>query len=201
MKKNVFGFLALIVTLWSCRGLINRHFEGNGRIVHFFTGNPIKSSIHFRGDDPTTAKNLTKIISDIDTDENGYFEFKFLTNTYPSKSYITYDNQSEYFPKEIKSKIKNEYGNIYIGNQKFICKIGLIPISGSQIFFKNPVQTFSQGVNAQTRQSLTYTKQIYEEKNHSYHIEYYTIKNNIRKDSTIILPIISADTLLATIYY
>ena len=198
--------------LWFCQKKLFGHVEVKGRLLHFFTNQPLQKSVELRGDDATSSKNSTENSISLckgQSNEDGTFDIR----SKPSRRdryYLYIDGKSWNEKKtseiDVTANKTNDLGDIFIGTQTFYCRITIHGTSDSSITFYPTIYNgqffaFNSGTSTQFLQSVTYYKDDYEDNNHNFYIYYEKANGGNRTWWEVTVPINNTDTLGITINY
>jgi hypothetical protein len=214
--KKVYRIAVLFILLcfggfFSCQKKLTGHVEVTGRVLDYFTNEPISVRVTLQGDDATSAKQQTQAsISLASTMSNTDGTFKLRSR--PSKRgnyYISIEGGT--FEKiNLKENQTLDLGDCLAGTHDFYCDITVIPQSDSSLrvqktYLTNDYHSFPKGTTATVRNTITLTSKSFNGYNKSFPIWYSAHCSNPPYYSTSYykyVPITSLNSVLTTtIYY
>jgi hypothetical protein len=170
MKKIILLFFSAIFLLqiFSCQKKMSGHVEVSGRLINYYTGEPIAATVVLRADDATSAKDsqrASQTLCSVKTNGDGSFTLR----SRPSKksSYYLfidgdpYDTGRNYDGQiDLSVNKKSDLGEIKWGSKIFYCDITLVSAGDSCIdvqSYNNAYREFSKGTSLTYRDSVKYT--------------------------------------------
>jgi hypothetical protein len=216
VKTILFLLYFSILLLFSCQKRLFGKVEVHGRIVNYYTGEPMTATVALVADDVTSAKNSAEASITLDketTKSDGTFSLK----SRPSKRgrYYLWVNGRPWEETNSYGKIDvsngvTELGDIKAGTYTFYCNITLVPVSDSCIDIRKSdgsYASFAKGTSTVYNHFLEYSYKRYRENGGKYRIDYQksdcihqNYYNNDFKYFTVELPLSSA-VLSSTISY
>jgi hypothetical protein len=217
-KITIYVFVALLTFMLGCKKSLFGKVEVKGRLVDYFTNQPVAASVKLGGDD-NNQKNAQPaiILATVKTDNDGTFTIKDKAvksgQYYLSFQGISQNGSTSAFDAAGKidkfSIAKNgskDFGTLYETTHTFYCKITLnytsnvnndiyIDYIGGNLIY------FPSGVNTQTTTVVKYFKSDYESHNHNFDFTYLLLGPSVNHRYSVSVPILSEDTVYTTINY
>jgi hypothetical protein len=154
LNKILFPCLAGIVIfslLSSCKKKAFHHVEIKGRVLNYFTHEPIAAAGEIANDSHFVGNGDGVLIASFQCDNDGYFTAKGKASKGNAYFLFLADGQSRRI--EVNEDEITDIGNFYIGSHEFHCKLTLVPDSGKCITINIPTFT---GYNIVNTSSLTF---------------------------------------------
>ncbi|HQQ94209.1 MAG TPA: hypothetical protein PLQ93_06620 [Bacteroidia bacterium] len=185
--------------------------EVTGRVLDYYTLEPIQVRVRLMGDDATSAKDSQKGTVQLATevsDQDGTFKLR----SKPSKrsNYYIHISDGDFKELNIQENQSNALGDFISGQHTFTCSITIIPRSDSSLHVaKGSLQqsyySFSSGTSATVQNTMTIYASGWRSYNKSFPIWYTTYCYYPAHYSTnyfIAVPISALNApLTTTLYY
>jgi len=207
MKKSIIitGSLMLILTLSLayCSKKLFHKVGVHGRLVHFYTKQPVPfTRVTLSSDDLHTKGNAHITLESAVSDGNGFFTIK----TRASRSHYYYLNteNSGDLPVDLNEGHTTDIGDFLTGSQAFIYKLRLLAVNPGRCLtiFNNNTRL---EISSDTTITGTTLKRHEVLESMSFPIFYFThycaSPDSVRKDMEAGIPITNADTLNYTIRF
>lgn len=204
-------FLVVCISFLSCQKSLRGYIKVNGRVLDYFTNEPIKIRVSLMGDDVTSAKNYAEgsiTLATTTTNSDGTFSLQ----SKPSKRGRYYIAVAGEVTKRVNVELEqnNDVGDFLAGSHVFLCNITVIPRSDSTLrlqkgMLKSDYYFFDKGTTAVVQNSITLNALSFNNFNKSFPI-WYTAKSYYPSYSGTDyykgVPITSLTSpLTATLYY
>jgi|GEM_PF-4661581 len=200
--QNLFILSLVLLCLTFCTKKAFKNIKVKGRLIHFFTKQPLSSDVFIVSDNNFSGRSKSIDIGSDATSSEGYFSIKGRASKQNSY-YLNIPDESEMRKIDLKEGQTNDLGEIYSGSHVFFCRVTLIPDSGKCLqFYGNSILNFPAGTQT------TFVYSIVKHWNDpvlSFPVSYITFNCNNNPASKLIystgLPISGTDTLHYTIRY
>jgi len=201
--------LGLSLSFWFCQRRLFKNIDISGRLVNYFTKEPITENMTLMGDDATSAKEVqmrTQTIATGKSDENGHFNFK--TKASRRNSYYLFVRYGEpttdntYFQQysfSVNENSKTELGDVLIGHHFFTCNVKIIATSNYSIAVGSTI--CKPGSTTQMKYTRKYSSEEFKDNKKMFIIGYTLFDNATTTYSSVSIPIGTYDTLSTTIQY
>lgn len=192
---GAFLFLFLI----SCERKPFRKVEVKGRILNYYTGQPISTGVALRSDNKFSGSSDGISIGGATSDKEGYFVIKGRASK-ASTYYLSFDGGYGKTSVDVKENQVTDVGNFYSGSYTLNVKVTLIPDSGKCFRSLYPSFSFPAGTNTvfvfQTEKKLPDSSFYY-----AFGYSSYPCISKPGNYSWLTSPILGIDTARFTIRY
>lgn len=202
MKKIIIICIILFsLVLNCCQKRVFVFVRFKGRIVHFFTKEPLSLEVHVNADDALSSKNSTEntiFICGGKSNTNGFFDIKGKAST-RGGYYLWVDGRTYIFEDGDRDLTKKDVGEITFGSQSITTKLTLHKISNSSLDFYNDAVVFNSYNDTSIIKNSVIDYQSFR-KSQTLDFSYRVNTSGIYSYSVVSVPITSA-ALTATISY
>lgn len=201
--------MCVCLTSWFCRKKLLNQVYVKGRVLHFFTKEPMVSRITLRTPGGNGFRNsgfqqggvwLTEAISD----QNG--EFRLRSKPARNDEYnlfidnAPWDVLNNNSRVELEEKVTVNLGDIFTGEQTIFCKIHLQSVSGFSIELLSPnFHAFAAGTNTTVIDSRKFTYTDFRNGGSTYRINYDVV--GLQSFNVASAPIYTSDTVEINVSY
>ncbi len=139
--KTLFLSACIVLLATFCEKKIFKKIKATGRILHFYTKQPISTGLSLVSDNQFSGSAKTVDIASGHSDENGYFTLKGKASK--ANPYYLYISEDRGQARQItlRENSTTDLGTFYTGSHTFHYKVRLIPDSGKCFKAYAPAQT------------------------------------------------------------
>lgn len=202
--RKIICLAVLVFILFSCQKKARGYVEVKGRVLDYFTHDPISTTVELRANDIHESnyqlRDAAILLSSSGTKADGSFDLR----SKPSKDseYYLWVTKVTSLKPNLKENSVNDLGNIYGGSHTFSCSISFIPRSDSSLTVGNLV--FSAGTYTQVMITAKYGVHEYEGNKHNFCVGYETTCKylpNYSTNNSVCVPIVDLNSILTTTVY